>query len=731
MKSLNDFDTVRKYLARINAEPRSLLKAVVKEQIGNYWIDLAIIKFSKLGDVEATEGYEPTSQELEAIKAELSTVTWPQCITIPEGYPGAPALVRDADPEDIYEFRDVNGNITMLQVRKVRKGEKSYIPVTYYDDDEYRFAEPEGLLPLYGLENLKNNTTVFISEGAKAARYGQLIADGKVPNHPWATELSYACHVGFVGGALSPARTDWSVLKKYGVKRAYIIADNDLPGNEAVPKIAQHLSCPTFAIQFTNEFPVSFDIADPFPENFFRKIGSKRFYTGPGFRDCLNPATYMTNLIKIVDNNGKDKIVPVLRYHARDQWAYIETNEMWVNTEFPDIMRRTENLDKMLVPFSDAPKTSNLLFAAYTGRTPNLCYRPDIKGKVITNAGTAALNLYVPPSIKGQEGDISPFLEFMEYLIPDEKDRHETLRWVATLIGRPDVRMLYGLLLISSVQGIGKSTLAEKICAPLVGMHNCSFPSESQITDSNFNGWLAQKRLAVVAEIYAGSSWKAANKLKSYITDTHIDVNPKFERPYKIENWVHIAASSNSHGALKIEQSDRRWLIPTVNEEKWPRKTFDSFFDWLDSGGLSIIKWWSENVWKDYVQRGESAPMSQGKADMIDDSRSEAQNEAMALAKMMNSLQEPVGIGFRDIKQWLKQNVQSKFFDTDHDIRKALKDAGVGLSKKRVSLDGREQAIAFNKPLMDKLREIKDEKEKVVTAKTYRKKPEELMGEAM
>jgi hypothetical protein len=64
--------------------------------------------------------------------------------------------------------------------------------------------------------------------------------------------------------------------------------------------------------------------------------------------------------------------------------------------------------------------------------------------------------------------------------------------------------MKYGVLLISEQQSVGKSTLSEKILRPLVGEHYVSIVSESEIVDSNFNGWAAHKRLPITHEIYQG-----------------------------------------------------------------------------------------------------------------------------------------------------------------------------------------------------------------------------------
>ena len=98
------------------------------------------------------------------------------------------------------------------------------------------------------------------------------------------------------------------------------------------------------------------------------------------------------------------------------------------------------------------------------------------------------------------EGDATLWNEFTEHLIPNEQDRAELLRWCATLIARPSVRMHYSVLLISEMQGVGKTTLAEKIMMPLIGNLNCSAPTAHEATNPQFTSWLMYKRLAVIGE---------------------------------------------------------------------------------------------------------------------------------------------------------------------------------------------------------------------------------------
>jgi len=706
IKSLNDIPAVASYLKRIGAEPRSLRTAVVRENKGPYWEDIAVIFFEQNGTVKAPDNYAPTEKEKLAIEVDCQSVQWPQ-IRLLKNVVDLPDEVKKLPPRNVFEFRNLNDEIIMLQTRvDLGEGEKKYVPWTYWDDGQWRKMESEGPLPLWGIDQLKNNTTVFIHEGAKAARAMREMVEGKSPEmkkklaaHPWGEELSAAAHIGWIGGALSPSRTDWSMLQKLGVKRAYIISDNDAPGIAAVPAISFHLRIPTFHVQFTSEWPQGFDLADDFPKVMFKTVEGREYYTGPSFRSCLHPATWATD--QIPNPRGKPSIV--LRKNFKEMWTYVEEADLFVCTEMPEIIRAENIMNKMLSAFSNTNQTSQLIVKAYNGRSAKLCYRPDIKGKIVTDSTTSAINLHTPTHVKSKPGNAEPFLEFMRYMFPNDSELKEALRWCATLIARLDVRMEYGLLLVSERQGVGKTTLGSSILGPLVGMQNVGFPTENQIVQSEFNGWLANKRLIVINEIYSGHSWKAYNKLKSAITDKEVEVNEKYQRPYIIENWCHVFACSNSMRALKIEEDDRRWFYPEVTEEKWPRNKFESFHNWLKSGGLNIIKSWAEN-YGDYVLKGQPAPMTERKKELIVASRTEGQQEAAILAEAMNRQEEPLVLTMKDIVEWVRSSIQGRLYDTDLELRKAMKEVGAVWYEDRFLIGGRLQLAAMNCRALDMMK---------------------------
>ncbi|NDB93924.1 MAG: hypothetical protein EB165_04665 [Euryarchaeota archaeon] len=710
ISSLNDIPAVKAYLRRIGAEPRSLRTAVVRERYGSYWQDIAVIKVNKDGSVTCTNlEFAPREDELRDMASEILKTKFPELQPLAELPPMAKPPWGEVDPADLFEFRDLSGQITMLQVRKQRRGEKSYIPYTYWTDGEWRISEPDGPLPLYNLHRLNDATTVFIHEGAKAARHCQWLADAETSEaraaaeaHPWGRELSHAVHLGWVGGALSPSRTDWSAIMKTGAKIAYVVADNDRPGLAAIPKIARQLRIPTFSIEFNDLWPASFDLADDFPRSMFRQNGGHRYYIGPSFRSCLQPATWATD--QVPNPAGTGRPVHLLRESFKELWAYVDEADFFVCTAMPEIVRTGDILNKMLAPFSHVSDTSRLINKAYNGRTISVCYRPDLTGRKVTNSGRVTVNLHVEAKVRPEEGSAAPWEEYLAYMFPDEKECHEVKRWCATLIAKPGVRMGYGLLLISERQGIGKTTLGAHVLAPLVGQWNTSFPSELDIM-GQFNDWIVGKRLAIISEIYTGHSWRSYHTLKSAITDLSVTVNQKYQKPYLIDNWCHIFASSNSERALKMEMDDRRWFYPQMTETPWPQSKFAEFREWLEGGGLGIIKRWADN-WKDYVAPGERAPLTSRKMEMIEGSRSEAQREVYALAEAMQDLARPGALGMRDVVLWARDAAQGKVYDTDYELRRVMREAGMGVYFKRLKIHGRMDHVLVNDQLAIELQKV-------------------------
>jgi phage/plasmid-associated DNA primase len=195
------------------------------------------------------------------------------------------------------------------------------------------------------------------------------------------------------------------------------------------------------------------------------------------------------------------------------------------------------------------------------------------------------VNVYQPTHVRPVKGDVTPFKEFLTKLFPIEQERIAVTDFIATMIARPQQRPGFGLLLYSIKQGTGKTTLCN-FMETLVGRHNVSLPDAATIVNDSYNTWVNNKVLAVCAEIYEGHSWKAYLRLKQTISDRSLTLKEKYMTNRTIPNYVWIIACSNDPQAVRVEDTDRRLLIPEVTEEAAGQAYFTKLYDWFEHGGI-------------------------------------------------------------------------------------------------------------------------------------------------
>jgi hypothetical protein len=669
------------YCNRIGAKPRSMRTAIVEEHRGTYWKDRAVIRFGKDGQVKAPPNYEPTQEEAARIQAEFSEVKWPEIIPTQQIMNPHPHFAKTED-KNTFIFYDTEKNIRMIQLRfETDTGGKVYVGYTYWSDGIWRMLEPEGLLPLWGIDRYDYQSEVVIHEGAKAARaVADMVKNKTIGLHPWGEELEPCLHLGWIGGAQNPSRTDWSFLREKNFKMATIILDRDRPGEKALKDISKAINMPARYVKFPDNFPHGFDMADDWPDKYFKDIGGTKVYTGPMIEEMSGPATWMTNeeIYHVKSKRGEGtKLIEKRKYSLSDNAGsvalWIESLERFMFVHDPKTQYSPTHFNANCAYFSDVPNLAKLYLESEKSFTANLTYDPSNNAKVIVDDGLK-LNLYRPSPIRPHAGDPEPFLEFMYHLVPILEDRNALLKWIATLISHPEIRMRYACLLVSEQTGIGKTTLAEKIIVPLVGRANCSFPREGAL-DGDFNDWCGKKRFAYIAEIYQGHNFKVTNALKSAITDGMIRVNAKYDREFEIQNWIHIMASSNSMKAIHLDLEDRRWMIPEVNEIRWKPKKFEKFYQWIGTGGLRIIRHWADN-YGDYVRTGDHAPMTNRKFEVINEGKSVAQVMAEKIGHALKETSAPFVISDVELHKYITDRQKGRTYDSKLDLRKACINAG-------------------------------------------------------
>ena len=651
VSDLIDVPAVAAYLRRVGATAINFRSAKVVEVVNGYPKQLGKIEFAKDGAVTVRgEVPVPTPEEADAIKAAFASIDFPKMMTL-TAIGTQPDGVNVDDPK-VFVCHDFDGQIVAIQKRYERKdGGKGFQTYTWWSDGRWRAMEPD-TLPFFGLPGWQDRSTLFLHEGAgAAARVKRILAEREQSDFPWREEMRWGHHVGWIGGVFAVDQSDWVALASKNWKHVVIVADNDDDGIRAAHEIARYFTGNVSTVTFDQRFKVGFDCGDDWPADLFEDGGA---YTGPTMEDCLRSAMQATQEGDLEEGQRGRPPSHIARAFA-ERVALTIIPPTFIFRDRPSRAYSADEFNALTAPFSHAPqRTAAKLLGQITCQHERLQYDcAHAPGPLIVD-GRRDWNVFQPTRVKPIKGDPAPWLDFLAHLIPDDVEREQMMKWLATLIALPRIRMRYGLLLISTTQGVGKNTLAHAL-SPLVGADNVSFPSEQAVVESQFNDWLSRKRLVFVAEIYSGTSRAAYDKMKSVVTDDTCTINEKRVKPYKLANWATVIACSNSLAALHLDKEDRRWFVPTVSDQIKPREWWNELYRWLRGDGSGIILRWALDYVKggNHVQTGDRAPGSARKELIVEGSRSEGQSLANSLAEHLRDWPEPVILRITDIRQWI------------------------------------------------------------------------------
>ena len=650
VSSLNDLPAVRKYLLRIGAQEIHFWAAKVERDSRHGYPQVAVrVMFADDGTVTVNGDVEkPTKEEQDAICAAFKRVEFPELTTltaIAEPPPGVCLTNLNT-----FVLHDLKGDVAMIHCRYDKSdGTKGFIPWTPWSNGVWRKMEPE-VLPFYGVRDHHSKSTLFIHEGAKAARRVQRIVAGELPGEPfpWLEQVRHGHHVGWIGGVHAIDRSDWAGLAKLGWHQVIVFTDNDAGGIEAAAEIPRHFRCPAYLVRWDGHFPDRFDCGDPWPADQFDVTGR---YVGPSLRDCLQPFDRATNLVPVTTDSGSVKMVPSLRDEFIARYRVVAETQQVFCVERPAMAMEKKAFNDDVRSRSDTKDTYALLIEQESATCASRVYRPDKKPGRLIDKGWVVWNAFEPSDIVPQAGDIGPFIAYLEHLFPVPEERHHAMRWIATLIVRRDIRMHHSMLLVSHNQGVGKSTLGQ-ILAALLGETNVSFPGQNAF-DSQFNSWADGKLLVHVDEVYTNGKPKTYDTLKNYVTDDKIEINLKNVKQFTIQNWSVILACSNSRKALFLPDEDRRWFVPTVTESLQDRAWWEALHAWLAGSGHGIIRAWAETIASDNpVLKGERPPITAAKRAIVAENKSEGRLLARDFAEEFAAMDAAI-VRVSELRAWV------------------------------------------------------------------------------
>lgn len=203
------------------------------------------------------------------------------------------------------------------------------------------------------------------------------------------------------------------------------------------------------------------------------------------------------------------------------------------------------------------------------------------------------LNTYVDPAIEAVDGDASPFIEFVEHLIPNQNERAHLLQMIAWTVRNPGKKLGHALLLRTEKQGVGKSMLID-IWRNLLGYKNTRLTTTEEIT-GNFQSFIDGNLLVVVEELNIAFGMQGYNRIKNLITGSTAEINEKFVSSRERPNLASFAFLTNLSEPILIEDSDRRLFF--IDSPALPREPefYNKFVSWWEAN-LGILRAYIDSI---------------------------------------------------------------------------------------------------------------------------------------
>jgi len=140
------------------------------------------------------------------------------------------------------------------------------------------------------------------------------------------------------------------------------------------------------------------------------------------------------------------------------------------------------------------------------------------------------------------------------------------MSWLSVMVRTGDINGV-ALVLISE-QGTGKGLVVNFLRWILGNNNVAEIVGIASITQKH-NTVLQNKRMTCVNEMSANRDEFRSNfdKIKAYITDPFITIEPKCVNPYVVDNIGNFILVSNHQDSIILEESDRRYSVFKVSDK--------------------------------------------------------------------------------------------------------------------------------------------------------------------
>jgi hypothetical protein len=290
-------------------------------------------------------------------------------------------------------------------------------------------------------------------------------------------------------------------------------------------------------------------------------------------------------------------------------------------------------------PVTGASSASSLLLRApELMRVQQPAYVPGVNERitqeVLNGTSVSVVNLWIPSKVVPKAGDVSPYLEHAEYLLPDARARQVCLDFAASVARNPSEKHNWAAMLCGK-PGIGKDLFVWPLVQTL-GPHNCATPTPDDLSGA-FTDWLKGARLVVVDTLRFAGQRAQLSRMNQWIAapPDYVRINTKFVPQFVIRNRVAFVFMANREDALPLDLDDRRFFVYASPAEPRKPSYYRPLWDWARDNTSALAHYLlHEHVLADSFDAKTPPPMTDAKRAMI------RANESPLLSLLRQALDE-------------------------------------------------------------------------------------------
>jgi hypothetical protein len=282
--------------------------------------------------------------------------------------------------------------------------------------------------------------------------------------------------------------------------------------------------------------------------------------------------------------------------------------------------------------------------------------------------------------VEPEKGDVTPFLEHVAYLLPDERERGILLDYLAFQVQRPGIKVRWAILL-QGAHGVGKSYL-KHVMKLVLGDRNVYSP-ENKNFQEKYTGWMRAAQFIVVEELMVpGRSYEERSvmmdQLKPWISEDRCEVRVMWQNAYDMANRFNFLLLTNYEDAIVLPPTERRYCVmfsPAVTDADEDRRDayFKRLFQWTRENGPALLAYFQSRDLNHFKHNGH-APGTEARSIVVENSRDRIEQ---FLREAMENDQLPELVTPDDLQQFIGQHGERR--PNDGRLSTILKNMGAVL----------------------------------------------------